>query len=68
MRYPMGVKISELNQYLAYLEPLLKGRYLSRVTSFAPGVVSFRVSGADFPRLTFVIEGGEPRFYLARTL
>lgn len=68
MRYPMGVKSSELNQYLAYLEPLLEGRYLSRATSFAPGVVSFRVSGSDYPRLTFAIEGSEPRFYLARTL
>ncbi len=64
----MGVKYSELSQYVARLDPLLKGRYLSRATSFAPGVISFRVSGSQFPRLTFVVEGSEPRFYLSETL
>ncbi len=59
------MKRSELLEYVAYLRPLLLGRYLSRPSFFTSTSLSFHLSGGPQDRLSFILEGEEPRFYLA---
>ena len=59
------MKTSELREYVDFVKPLLLGRYLSRPSLFSKGALSFRLGG-EYPRLVFVMDNDEPRFYLSK--